>query len=500
MGISIERIRTHINDDMCCLKETIESNVFVLTLPNSKHYRIVSNILHLNVSVEPIDENGEAVPSSIRSRISCFCKNDNSTKIKRIIESKENPNLFLREKGLERNRIQYKCKSEAGDRINRAIRAYLHLKRQKIASAKSLREAEKQLPLHQRSNPLGFITMRHNTKMNWRGEPRLYYVDIDGRLKTKRDPDRVNNNGAAGSFKQVIAEDCFAIELAPKKVMKKNRRGNEVEVQGDDFDLESAFINNCILKELSVYSSICQTVTVSARRMIGENGGVEVFESYLQNDYCVELKYCEQLCADIADAHLKGIFFRDIKTENIVLQEFKKGIYPKIRLEKPMIQMIDTDLVVTRQYGDKGLNCGTLGNMTEGLINIRVYADQAVREAKNQSDRARARASAMLDNVEKAFDNYALIISLFEMTEPDGSRQVTGMALLDRGADYPPRHGFLTLCSKPYIFNDWVDKYVKKQYQNAVRNFMREPSGHPLQYSVNEIIDWNMTDTQSEML
>ncbi|MCL1079989.1 hypothetical protein D5R81_08790 [Parashewanella spongiae] len=541
MGISTEQIRAHIHQDRFCIKEAPDRNGFICTLSDSRQYRIRAYNLNPDVTVNP---EGESEPRSIsvRSKISKLFGQSNSDKIKRIVEAQHDPYKFLagkvantkakvtrepekktvvigfeerqtREVDIAETELRNRC--QAAIKIGKYYSNYKYRKNLLLYAAKLqvMQDKDKALPLSEQRRPLEFVIMQHPTKRNWKGEARCYYVDIDGILKTTRDPDTVVSREVSGGTKTVVAKDDVAIELAPKKVWVKNAYGQKFLKAGADFDLEIELENKHLAQQFSRYTSICQTVAVSSRRMIGQNGGVDVFDEVILAELSVDMLCCEQLCIDIKHAHQNHIYFRDIKSENMVFKKNKQGIKHPINIDSPRVRMVDIDMAVSEDYGVKGKNKGSPKYMTLGLMKARVSAEERVRNALvNYNNAAHSSydvkaklkerydlAIAKQQSAEKYLDNYALLATLFEMTEVRGGFQVD--EVVERyGAIMPPPKGFAYFCSEPDMVTGWITQYFKPEAKNDVWLFMQDPSTYLLKKPVYDVIDWERIKVDSTMM
>ncbi len=195
----------------------------------------------------------------------------------------------------------------------------------------------------------------------------------------------------------------------------------------------------------------------------------------------IPLKAYEQLCRDISKAHGSSVYFRDIKSGNLLFKETLKGSDGKIvEIINPKVMMIDIDDMVSPNIGEKDRIAGTAKYLTEELL-VKKTA------GTNDSDERKREVEQTLKNA----DNYALLLCLLEGTSSKFRRvpfaPSSGKQFYDKGI----YNDSSTDIDQQSVIYSAAKGIVKPEYMARVMNFLSDPQKYQLDENVLDVINWS---------
>ncbi|WP_133309282.1 hypothetical protein [Parashewanella curva] len=206
-------------------------------------------------------------------------------------------------------------------------------------------------------------------------------------------------------------------------------------------------------------------------RRIAVNGGENTKQFVDRTNTSIPLQAFHIACEDLASAHKHGIYFRDIKNENLLYRDHQVGSNGrKIPIENPKVNFIDLDEMYTPNYGSAYRRCGAEPYMTTELLAGKEDGDKSIIESA---------------------DNYAMLISLLQSVSVTIMKNIPTYS--HSRADMF-EHGILheesNSAEHRAMLNQVLTQVIKPEHLEQVQNFLREPTEYPLENPLDKVINW----------
>ncbi|MCL1079858.1 hypothetical protein D5R81_17395 [Parashewanella spongiae] len=339
---------------------------------------------------------------------------------------------------------------ESAYKIQVFHRNFAHRRLQKIK--------EQRTNLHKK---LGTVQMYYQSKKN-PSVKATYTFDIEEKLPPVRTISSVPESRPSGGSKRVDGMDSEYIQLTDLSYFR-----NKLKHQTELINVYRSHAENPI---------ICKAMPIDEHSTIGVYGGRDLHSQ----PQILPIVSFWGICETVEQAHSHQEYFNDIKSANMVHRSHLKGLHSDIKLDMPQVKLIDLDEYTTSKMDLPAKASGSPFYITSSLLD------------KKKSGDLEAWQSA---------DNYALLISLMESTSAEAAR---GINLFKKQhtqrvkryrQEMVPRAGILS-AQDPTPFVAWAKQFVLPQYQTQVIQFLVNPSEHPLDESVKQIINWNAASTK----
>ena len=302
-------------------------------------------------------------------------------------------------------------------------------------------------------NVFGRYTMQHLTKKDRLGNPLLYYFDKEGVAKPVRMPmasKALPQSYEKGASKRVFAKDKVSVELGP---LSKKEGDQLIAVSREVKYSYDAKEYREIAQHLAPYTSCCPSVPINDDTIIVKNGGKNMKQMIMEGVY-VELKCFKGACKDMAHMHLRRIYLRDIKLENMTLSPRGHALF------------IDTDDTAVPTLDNYRQFKGTTAMTTQKLIEQKRVGKLEFIEADS---------------------NYAMLLLMTEATsealrgQKETKDTTGGVAFKISRVNGNNRE----------LYRNWVDAHVKVEYRDNVMNFLLNPAENRLNASIVDVMDWS---------
>ena len=287
-------------------------------------------------------------------------------------------------------------------------------------------------------------------------------IDLHGRIQVFHIPTEpvITEKPVIGSEKILVAQDASFVKLTPLK-------GNTFNVHKLDM----------IAEALQSYSSCCPSFAIDETRIIAKNGGIGLHIHCHQNNNVIDIIAYWYAARDLARMHIKGIFIRDIKAENLAI-----GKVPSRNGQlRDKVFFIDTDetwlpdFQCHQQYEE--------GKYTPEVCTPEILSGRNAGDVKTK----------------KIADEYALLVTMMETTsddkklkfilefESDEVRSTKSASTQERTVK-PPKT--VMTSENNDAVRHWIKENIKKEFRGCVHNFLFCPTSNPLPCSLFHVIDW----------
>ncbi|MCL1078140.1 hypothetical protein D5R81_09670 [Parashewanella spongiae] len=347
--------------------------------------------------------------------------------------------------------------------------------------------------------PDGFVTMTYTSKED-PSVSHSYLIDKKQMLPPIRQP-KVNvqpgNVQPKGAFKEVVERDENYIKLKGFRpgiidtdyLLELTEAEANEQRQAQLEELKSALYGNSFTGT-SIAPGLLGVYSGPEGQLLAANGGEDLQKIIFGTQgrgittKIIPLKAYQQLCKDIAQAHEHSIYFRDIKSANLLYRDTLEGVSgEKIKLENPRVMMIDIDDLVSPTVGQKHRCVGTYYYSTYELLEARLSYETDSPERKSKAE-----------GVLKSADDYALLLCLLEGT----STEIRGIPFTPHDENLPYSGGLNNKANvdsvQQDVIYDAVEQIVLSEDVPKVLNFLSDPIKFPLDKHVLEVIDWNRTE------
>jgi hypothetical protein len=199
-------------------------------------------------------------------------------------------------------------------------------------------------------------------------------------------------------------------------------------------------------REISDLRSFIVSVRIDEHTWVARNAGGSLENARVHIDPPLPLDAFFQSSADLAMAHARGIYHRDIKAENMT---FKDG----------QTYFIDLSFMTTNKPGDKIQPSGTSSHM-----DYRIISEKYKEHLKTQ-------------------DDLGLLITIMGTTEPR-----VGLAM-----KYNDFHkvNFYDPDGRTAEKRAWIEQNIAPEYREGVARFLANPEADALPFAVHEAIVWS---------